>query len=74
MWVGGQSHSPAAFLGKDFVPIPWEAWWAPGPVWTGAENLAPHRDSIPGLSSPLRVAIPTELSRPPDLTNSDPQN
>ena len=23
-----------------------------GPVWTGAENLAPHWDSIPGPSSP----------------------
>ena len=22
-------------------------WVGPGPVWTGAENLAPHRDSIP---------------------------
>jgi hypothetical protein len=26
--------------------------WGPGPVWTGAENLAPLRDSIPGPSSP----------------------
>jgi hypothetical protein len=34
------------------VPIEQEAGWAPGPVWTGAENLAPHRDSIPGPSSP----------------------
>ena len=48
--------------GKDPVPIIQEAGWAPGPVWTGAENLAPHRDSIPGPSSPQRVAIPTELS------------
>ena len=37
---------------KDQVPILQEAGWAPGPVWTGAENLAPHRDSIPGPSSP----------------------
>jgi hypothetical protein len=28
-------------------------------VCTGAQNLAPHRDSIPGLSSPYAVAIPT---------------
>ena len=28
-------------LGKDPVPIVQEAEWAPGPVWTGAENLAP---------------------------------
>jgi len=27
--------------GKDPVPIVQEAGWAPGPVWTGAENLAP---------------------------------
>jgi hypothetical protein len=28
------------------------------------EELAPHRHSIPGPSSPYRVAVPTELSRP----------
>jgi len=28
-------------LGKDPVPTEWEAGWAPGLVWTGAENLAP---------------------------------
>ena len=27
--------------GKDLVPIVQEAGWAPGPVWTGAENLPP---------------------------------
>ena len=27
--------------GKDPVPILHEAGWAPGPVWTGAENLVP---------------------------------
>ena len=37
---------------KDPVPIVQEAGWAPGPVWTRAENLAPHRDLIPGPSSP----------------------
>jgi hypothetical protein len=41
-----------------------EAGWAPGPAWIGAENLAPHRDSIPGHSSPQPVAIPTELPGP----------
>ena len=25
------------------VPIVWEARWAPGPVWTSAQNLAPTR-------------------------------
>ena len=39
---------------KDPDPIVQEVGWAPGPVWTGVENLAPHRhrDSIPGPSSP----------------------
>jgi hypothetical protein len=27
--------------GKDQVPIVQEAGWAPGPVWTGVENLTP---------------------------------
>ena len=27
--------------GKDPVPIINEAGWSPGPIWTGAENLAP---------------------------------
>ena len=31
---------------NDPVPSVQEAEWAPGPVWTGAENLAPIRDSI----------------------------
>jgi hypothetical protein len=29
--------------GKDAVPVVLEAGRAPGPVWMGAENLAPHR-------------------------------
>jgi hypothetical protein len=51
---GGWStpHSGRFIPGKDPVPIVEEAGWAPGPVWTGAENLASHRDSIPGLSIP----------------------
>ena len=51
-WVGGQHHAAAALPRKDPVPIVQEAGWAPGPVRTGAENLASHRDSIPGPSSP----------------------
>jgi hypothetical protein len=40
--VRGQRHAPAAlYPGKDQVPIVHEAGWAPGSVWTGAENLAP---------------------------------
>jgi hypothetical protein len=32
---------------KDPVPIVQEAGWAPGPVWTGAENLTPTRIQSP---------------------------
>jgi len=41
--VMGQRHAPAALFTprKDPVPIVQEAGWAPGLVWTGAENLAP---------------------------------
>ena len=45
MGMGGKRHAPAALPPeKDPVPLVQEAGWAPGPVWTGAENLAP-----PGL-------------------------
>jgi hypothetical protein len=37
--------------GKDPVHIVQEAGWAPGTVWTGAENLAPT-----GIRSPDRPA------------------
>jgi hypothetical protein len=32
---------PHSTPGKDPVPMVQEAGWAPGPVWTGAENLTP---------------------------------
>ena len=39
---GWSTPHPGRFApGKDLVPIVLEAWWAPGPVWTGVENLAP---------------------------------
>ena len=44
----GLRRAPAAYLReRDPVPIAQEAGWAPGPVWTGVENITPHRDSIP---------------------------
>ena len=65
MGVGGQCNTPATLpQERDPVPIVQEAGWAPGLVWTGAKNLAPHWDSIPGLSSPEEVAIPIMLSQP----------
>jgi hypothetical protein len=44
--------------GKDLVPIVQKAGWAPGPVWTGVENLAPFR-----IRSPDRPARSQSLNR-----------
>jgi hypothetical protein len=38
---------PLFTSGKDPVPIVQEAGWAPGLLWTGAENLAPTRIRSP---------------------------
>jgi hypothetical protein len=50
----GVSVTPRPLLtpGKDSVPIVQEAGWAPGPVWTGAKNLAPT-----GIRSPDRLLL-----------------
>jgi hypothetical protein len=42
-WGVSVTPRPLFTPGKDPVPILQEAGWAPGPVWTGAENLAPAR-------------------------------
>jgi hypothetical protein len=59
MGVGGQYQRPGRFTpGKNPVPIVQEAGWAPGPVWTGAENLAST-----GIRSPDRPARSESLYR-----------
>jgi hypothetical protein len=51
--VGVQRHAPAALpRERDPVPIVYDAGWAPGPVWKGAENLAPT--GIRSLDRPAR--------------------
>jgi len=53
--------------GKDPVPIVQEAEWAPGPVWTGVENLVPigipSPDRPAGIRSPDRPARSQSLYR-----------
>jgi hypothetical protein len=46
------------------VPILQEAGWAPGPFWTGAENLAPTGIRSPDRPDGSSVVIPTELPGP----------
>ena len=50
---GDQRQAPAAL-----APIAQGAEWAPGPVWTGAENLAPT-----GIRSPDRPGRSQSLYR-----------
>ena len=43
MGVGVQLYAPGRFTPrKDLGIIVQDAGWAPGPVWTGAENLDPR--------------------------------
>jgi hypothetical protein len=39
-WVVNATPRPLYLRQRDPVPIVYEAVWAPGPVWIGAENLA----------------------------------
>jgi hypothetical protein len=58
--VLGVSVTPRPLFnpGKNPVPIVQETRWAPGPVWTGAENLAPT-----GIQSPDRSTRSQSLYR-----------
>ena len=51
-WVVKVTRPGRFTPGKDPVANVQVTGWAPEPVWMGAENLAPQRDSIPGPSSP----------------------
>jgi hypothetical protein len=57
-WVVSVTPRPLSTPGKDTVPIVQEAGWAPGPVWTGAENLA-----ATGILSPDRPVRSQSLYR-----------
>jgi hypothetical protein len=57
-WGVSVTPRPLSTPEKDPVPIVQEAEWAPGPVWTGAEYLAPTL-----LRSPDRQARSQSLHR-----------
>jgi len=57
-WGVSVTPWPLFTPGKDKVPIVQEAGWAPGPVWTGAENLT-HT----GIRTPDRPARSQSLYR-----------
>ena len=55
---GSASWPDRFYFGKDAAPFVQEAGWAPGPVWTCAENLVPT-----GIRSPDRPARSQSLYR-----------
>ena len=57
--------------GKDPAPILQEAWWAPGPVWTGGKSRT-HRDSIP--DRPARSQSLYRLSYPARVLTLNTEN
>jgi len=57
-WGVSITPRPLFTPGEDPVPIVQEAGWNPGPVWTGAENLAPI-----GIRSSVRPARSQSLYR-----------
>ena len=64
-WGVSVTPRPLFTPGKDPVSIVQEAGWAPGPVWMGAENLAPTGIRSPDRPARRPVAIPTTLPGPP---------
>jgi hypothetical protein len=56
--VGGELHARAFSLEGHPIPIVQEAWWAPGPAWTGAENLAPTGIRFPNRSARIGSLSP----------------
>ena len=64
-WVVSSTPRPHFTPGKDPVPILQEAGWVPGPVYLDGRKISSPPGFDPGPSSPLSVAIPTELPGPP---------
>jgi len=64
-WGVSVTPRPLFTPGKDPVLIAQEAGWAPRPVWTGAENLAPtgirSPDRPPRSQSLYRLRYPAHL-------------
>ena len=65
----GVSVTPRPYFtpGKDSVPIVQEAVWVPGPVWTGAENLAAPPGFDPRTVQPVASRYTDYATRPTEL-------
>jgi len=66
VWGVSVTLRPHFTAGKEPVPIVQEARWAPGPAWTGAENLAPTHIRSPDRpargQSLYRLSYPTHYT------------
>jgi hypothetical protein len=59
--LSGQRHAPAALLrGKGATPSVQQTGWAPGPVWSGAENL-----TVAGIRSRTVQPVSNRYTGPP---------
>jgi hypothetical protein len=63
-WGVSVTPRPLSTPGKDPVPHCTGGWVGPRADLDRCGKSRPHRDSIPGPSSPQSVAIPTELPGP----------
>jgi hypothetical protein len=63
-WVVNATHRPLYPRERDPVTHCIGGWVGCRTGLDGLEKFRSHRDYIPGPSSPFRVDIPTELSRP----------
>jgi len=61
-WGVRVTPRPLFTPGKDLVPIVQETGWAPGPVWTGVENIAPK--GIRSSDCPARSQSLYQVSYP----------
>jgi hypothetical protein len=63
-WGVSVTPQPLFTPGKDPVPIVQEAGWAPGLVWTGAENLTPPPRFDPWTVQPVASRYTNYATRP----------
>jgi hypothetical protein len=69
-WGVSVTHRPLFTPRKDPVPIVQEAAWAPGPIWTGVENLAPPGFD-PRTVQPVASRYTDWATRPTNTVCSD---
>ena len=62
--ASGQQHAPAALYPPERAGTHCTGDWVSPRAGLDGRKISPHRDSIPGTSSPWSVAIPTELPGP----------